>query len=91
MDLSIPVSREEFEGLIAKPMEIVRREVLKALEIADVSSEDVSLVLRTGGSSGIPTFVRMLEETFGPSVVQERPVYTTVVHGLASYAQEVWA
>ena len=91
VDLSIPVSREEFEGLIAKPMEIVHGEVLKALEIADVRAEDVSLVLRTGGSSSIPTFVRMLEETFGPSVVQERPVYTTVVRGLASYAQEVWA
>jgi hypothetical chaperone protein len=91
LDLSIPVSREGFEQLIARPMEIVRGEILKALQIADVSPEHVSLVLRTGGSSSIPAFVRMLEEIFDPSIVQERPVYTTVVHGLASYAQEVWA
>jgi hypothetical protein len=47
-------------------------------------------VLRTGGSSSIPAFVRILERTFDPSVIQERPVYTTVVHGLALHALEQW-
>jgi hypothetical chaperone protein len=90
LDISIPVTRPEFEGLIVSRLEIVRREILKALEIAEIGPEEVGLVLRTGGSSSIPAFVRILEEIFDPSVVQERPVYTTVVHGLASYAQELW-
>jgi hypothetical chaperone protein len=90
LDISIPVTRSEFEELIASRMEIIRSEILKALEIAEISPEEVSLVLRTGGSSSIPAFVHMLEEIFDPSIVQERPVYTTVVHGLASYAQELW-
>jgi hypothetical protein len=35
--------------------------------------------------------VRVLEDIFDPSVIQERPVYTTVVHGLAMYALEQWS
>jgi len=58
--------------------------------MAAVSPETVSLVLRTGGSSSIPAFGRILEKTFDPSVIQERPVYTTVVHGLAMYALGQW-
>jgi hypothetical chaperone protein len=91
IELSIPVTRQELEQLIAKPMEAVREAVLRALEIAGIGPQDVNLVLRTGGSSSIPAFMRMLEEIFDPSVIQERPVYTTVVRGLASYAQELWA
>lgn len=90
LDISVPVTRSEFEALIVSQLEIVRREILKALEIAEIGPEEVGLVLRTGGSSSIPAFVRILEEIFDPSIVQERPVYTTVVHGLASYAQELW-
>ena len=90
LDISVPVTRGEFEELIAGPMRTIREEILKALEIAEIGPEEVSLVLRTGGSSSIPAFVQILEGIFDPSTVQERPVYTTVVHGLASYAQELW-
>jgi hypothetical protein len=91
LDISILLVRGEFEDLIARPMGVVRGEILKAFELAEIGPEEVSLVLRTGGSSSIPMFVQMLEEIFGPTTVQERPVFTTVVHGLASYARELWA
>ncbi len=91
VNLSVPVARREFEALIARLMDSVLAEILKALDIAGISPRDVSLVLRTGGSSSIPAFIRMLEEIFDPTIVQERPVYTTVVHGLGKYAQEIWA
>jgi hypothetical chaperone protein len=90
IDLSIPIQREEFEHLISNPMMEVRAAVLRALDEAGEGPESVSLVLRTGGSSSIPAFVRILEEIFDPSVIQERPVYTTVVHGLATYALGQW-
>ncbi len=90
IDLSIPVQRDEFEELIAAPMQSVRAEILSALADAGVGPENISLVLRTGGSSSIPAFVRILEDIFEPSVIQERPVYTTVVHGLAMYALGQW-
>ena len=91
IELSIPVTRTELEQLIAKPMEAVREAVLRALDIAGIAPHDVNLVLRTGGSSSIPAFLQVLEDIFDPSAIQERPVYTTVVRGLASYAQELWA
>lgn len=91
IDISIPVEREEFEEVIAAPLQSVRAEIVRALEDAGIGPESVSLVLRTGGSSSIPAFVRILEEIFDPSVIQERPVYTTVVHGLAMYALGQWS
>ena len=90
IDISIPVRREEFERLIAEHLQAVEDAILRALDDGRVSPEAVSLVLRTGGSSSIPAFVRILEDIFDPSVIQERPVYTTVVHGLALYALEQW-
>jgi hypothetical chaperone protein len=90
IDISIPVRREEFERLIADHLTAVREAILRALEIAEIGPESVNLVLRTGGSSSIPAFARILEEIFDPAVIQERPVYTTVVHGLAAYALEQW-
>ena len=90
IDISIPVRRDEFERLIADHLQTVEDAILRALGEAAVSPEAVNLVLRTGGSSSIPAFVHILEKTFDPSVVQERPVYTTVVHGLALHALEQW-
>lgn len=90
VDISVPVRREEFEDLIAEPMQAVRDVILQAIRQAGVSAEDISLVLRTGGSSSIPAFVRILENIFDPSVIQERPVYTTVVDGLARFALGQW-
>jgi hypothetical chaperone protein len=90
IDISIPVRRDEFERLISGPMQSVRSVVLRAVEDAGVPPESIGLVLRTGGTSSIPAFVRILEDIFDPSVIQERPVYTTVVHGLAMYALGQW-
>jgi hypothetical chaperone protein len=90
IDLSIPVQRDEFERLISDSLMAAEDAITHALREAGVRPEHVNLVLRTGGSSSIPAFVRMLEEIFDPSVIQERPVYTTVVHGLATYALGRW-
>ncbi len=91
IDISIPVTRSEFERLISPELEVILERILAALDQAGVSPERVDVVLRTGGSSGIPAFVRLLEDLFEPSKVQERPVYTTVVHGLAAYSRGRWS
>jgi hypothetical chaperone protein len=48
------------------------------------------MVLRTGGTSSIPSFVKVLDDLFGASKIEERPVYTTVVQGLGAYARGRW-
>lgn len=90
IDISVLVRRDEFEDLISAPMHAVRAEIVHALRDAGLGPPDISLVLRTGGSSSIPAFVRILEDIFAPSVIQKRPVYTTVVNGLARYALGLW-
>jgi hypothetical chaperone protein len=91
IDISVPVQRVEFESLIADRLNVIRYEILQALNDAGIGPEGVTMVLRTGGSSGIPAFVRILEEIFDPSIIQQRPVYTTVAQGLARYAWGLWS
>lgn len=90
ISLSIPVTRREFEVMISDHLDLVVDRVLVALDRARVAPSDVDVLLRTGGSSSIPAFVSRLETVLGPRKVLERPVYTTVVHGLAAYARRRW-
>jgi hypothetical chaperone protein len=91
VDLSIPVMRQEFESMIAEYLDGTIDLVRVALERAGIATQDVDTVLRTGGSSGIPAFVARLGDLLGPEKIVERPVYTTVVHGLAAHARGRWA
>lgn len=91
INISVPVRREEFEALIAPHLEVIFGQIQAALDSKQIDAGDVSLVLRTGGSSSIPAFVEGLESMFGAAMVSERPVYTTVVHGLGTYAQMEWS
>lgn len=90
IDISITVRRTEFEDMIAEPLNVVRDEIKKALSKAKIVPQSVTSVLRTGGSSSIPAFVRVLEEFFNPAIIEQRPVYTTVAEGLARQALELW-
>ena len=91
VDVSIPLRRSEFEPLIAPDIAVIADTIRTALERADVKPGDVNLVVRTGGSSSIPAFVRMLEGIFPVDRLQARDPFTTVVHGLGVYAQQRWA
>lgn len=91
IDLSIPVSRGEFESMIGEDLDRTIELVKVALQRAGRNARDVDFVLRTGGSSSIPAFIDRLGALFGPTRVLERPVYTTVVHGLASHARARWS
>ena len=90
IDLSIPLQREAFEALIAPDIAVIADTITTALERADVKAGDVSLVVRTGGSSSIPLFVRMLESLFPLDRLQARDPFTTVVQGLGAYARQLW-
>jgi len=90
INISIPVARDEFEALINRDLALVHHVIMATLEQADAQPEDITMVLRTGGTGTIPAFVRQLEETFGPRKVEARPAFTSVVHGLGLRAQEVW-
>jgi hypothetical chaperone protein len=91
IEISAPLERVEFEAMIADLLQVVRGAIVQALSESGIGPESVSMVLLTGGSSSIPAFVRVLEEIFDPSIIQQRPVYTAVAEGLARQALGLWS
>lgn len=82
--------RSRFEDLLGPSLVLVSEAIDRALDLASVSPQDVSHVLRTGGSSRIPAFVRMIEQRFGRHKVHERDVFATVALGLGVHARSLW-
>lgn len=90
-DLRVPVSRRDFESLIAPDLDAVGACLLDAVAAADVDPDEVEYVTRTGGSSQIPAFAQLIGSTFPRAVLVDRDPFTCVVNGLAEYAVSEWA
>jgi hypothetical chaperone protein len=88
IDFDEQLPRWEFERIIGPDVRDVARCVDRALDAAALAPGDIDVVLRTGGSSRIPRFVRMLSEKFGPHKLQEMDAFTSVASGLALAAWE---
>jgi hypothetical chaperone protein len=56
--------------------------------LAGLRATDVDVVLRTGGSSRIPLFQRLLAAKFGESRLREIDAFTSVAAGLAIAAAQ---
>lgn len=82
LDIEISVTREEFEYLIAAPLEKFKACISHLLQMTKLSAKDIQLVIRTGGSSLIPAVKDILEEQFPGKVVEHDP-FTSVAAGLA--------
>nr|MCU0495039.1 Hsp70 family protein [Chloroflexaceae bacterium] len=65
------VPRWDFERLIGPDVRTVDACVDRALAAAGLAPADIDVVLRTGGSSRIPRFVKMLSDKFGPRMKYE--------------------
>jgi hypothetical chaperone protein len=82
------LERWDFERLIGPDVREVATCVDRAVKAAGLRHADIDVVLRTGGSSRIPRFVKMLAEKFGQEKLQEMDVFTGVASGLAIAAAE---
>ncbi len=90
VDLSVEVTRAELEAVSTPYLEVIEAQINRALLESGCETNDVTAVIRTGGSSRLSGFVRMLERMFGEARVRERDAFTSVAYGLGVYAQEVW-
>lgn len=54
-----------------------------------LAENQISAVLRTGGSSAIPAFIDLLVSRFGQERIKEMNLFTTIVRGLAIKAHEL--
>lgn len=83
------ITRLAFERAIHAEYERIRTEMLTTLERSGLRPGDIDRVIRTGGSSQIPLFVRMLHNTFGYPKVRQVDVFSSVTSGLAIRGHEL--
>lgn len=89
LDIAEPLRRGEFEVLISAEIEAISACVDEALAAAQMPRQKIDAVVRTGGSSLIPAFQRMLERKLGRSKVRPVDEFTSVTAGLGIAAWEV--
>ena len=72
----------EFEGLIYEELRDIGACVDRAVAAAGLTPDQIDVVLRTGGSSSIPAFLRLLEARFGAAKIRKQDVFTGIAAGL---------
>jgi hypothetical chaperone protein len=82
------IERWDFDRLIGPDVRAVAACVDRAVEQAGLRHDDIDVVLRTGGSSRVPRFIRMLSERFGAERLREMDVFTGVASGLGIAAAD---
>jgi hypothetical chaperone protein len=84
-----PVTRERFERAIDQEYHAIKKRLHETIARSGLEPGDIDRVLRTGGSSQIPLFVRLLEETFGRDKVLGINTFSSVTSGLAIIGHEI--
>ncbi|MDG2089529.1 MAG: Hsp70 family protein [Gammaproteobacteria bacterium] len=82
INVSLNLTRQHFNELIAQPLEQFSTAVSDTLVKAGLTDTDVNLVIRTGGSCLIHAVTEILEQRFPDRVVEHDP-FTSVAAGLA--------
>lgn len=82
------LERIEFERLIGPESRAIAACVEQTLRDAGLAPDQIDVALRTGGSSRIPRFVRMLGQRFGPERLHAMDAFTSVGAGLGVAAWE---
>jgi hypothetical chaperone protein len=88
IDLWQPITRAQFEALIADAVRQIEACLLDTVERSSLSVDEIDAVVRTGGSVQIPCFVEMLARIFGPEKVVLSSVFSGVTSGLAIRARD---
>jgi hypothetical chaperone protein len=82
LDIELAVSREQFESIISSLLFDFQQSITDVLHKAQLQTNDIELVIRTGGSSLIPAVKTILERQF-PGMVIEHDPFNSVAAGLA--------
>jgi hypothetical chaperone protein len=82
IDIQVVVERWEFEMMISDLLFEFEQAIAVILKKANYRSDDIDLVIRTGGSSLIPAVKDILDNQFMGKVVEHDP-FTSVAAGLA--------
>jgi hypothetical chaperone protein len=88
LDLSIPVTRAEFEAWIVEELRAIEQCVDALLTRTGIHPSEVDRVFLTGGSSFVPAVRRIFASRFGEERIRGGNEFTSVAHGLALRAAE---
>lgn len=86
MHIEEPITRAQFDALIAADRDAVARCMHAVLAKAGLAPAAVDSVFMTGGSAQIPALRALFAETFGEEKLRARDFLTTVASGLAEAA-----
>jgi hypothetical chaperone protein len=91
LNLTVTFTRADLNEILAPMMKELTELVYQVVERANLSINEMDLVVRTGGSSQIVAVKQLLEELF-PGKVSEHDPFTSVAGGLAiaDYHGYVW-
>jgi hypothetical chaperone protein len=87
LDVWQPLTRSQFEALIADAVRRIETCLLETLERSGLEDGEINAVVRTGGSAQIPCFIEMMGRIFGPDKVVLSDVFSGVTAGLAIRAR----
>jgi hypothetical chaperone protein len=89
MDVWQPLTRSQFEAIIAEAARRIEACLLDTLERSGLRVDEVDAVVRTGGSAQIPYFIEMMGRMFDPDRVVLSDVFSGVTAGLAIRAHAI--
>ena len=88
IDLWELYTRLQFEQDIQEHQEEIEKVLLDTVAASGLRPGQIDAVVKTGGSSNIPAFTRMLGRIFGPQKVVASNTFSSVVAGLAIKASQ---
>jgi len=88
LDVWQPITRSQFEALIAEARRRIEACLLDTLERSGLEVGQIDAAVRTGGSAQIPCFVEMMGRVFGTDKVVLSDVFSGVTSGLAIRARD---
>ena len=83
IDLWELYTRAQFEHDIRAHQVQIEQVLVDTLHASGLEPGQIDAVVKTGGSSNIPAFTRMLAQHFGPQRIQSSDVFSSVTAGLA--------
>lgn len=83
IDVWQPITRSQFESLIAADTRRIETCLLDTLERSGLATTEIDAVVHTGGSSQVPYFIEMLGRIFEPQKVVSSDAFSSVTAGLA--------
>lgn len=82
IDLSVKITRKEFEGYLTEMLGEIDVCVREVLEKAGLTSKEIGMLICTGGSSRIPVVRSRLKEIIPQQLIEHR-TFTSIAAGLA--------